>query len=106
MTWGFLDQGQNTPVRDAAYSRGYVVLFFRMIDIALQTLIWRDYDITISAQCGLAMRRLRPPLWARVLNAVLNALEPNHCELAIAADRERARSALELLGPPPGATLR
>lgn len=101
-TWAFLDHGQaNTPVAVAPYSRGYVVLFLRMIDIAVQTLVWRDYDITISAQCGLEMRKAQPARWARALNWFLNLCESNHCELAIAADRERARAALDILGPPP-----
>lgn len=97
------------------YNHTYVVLIARVIDIAMQTFIWRDYDITISAQVGLLMRgpslithasgvvckmqgcQCRPPLWARALNALLNWLEPHHCELAIACDIERAEQALKIL---------
>jgi hypothetical protein len=79
------------------YNKGYVVLLARVFDIAISTFVWRDYDITISAQCGLEMRKPRPALWARLLNAFLNALEEGHCELAIACDRERAEQALRIL---------
>lgn len=79
------------------YNKGYVVLLARVADIAVQTFVWRDYDITISAQCGLAMRGAKPARWARVLNRFLNWLEPGHCELAIACDIERAEQALRIL---------
>lgn len=88
------------PVR---YNKAYVVLIARVIDIAIAAFIWRDYDITISAQTGLVMRKPNPPTWARALNAFLNFLEPGHCELAIACDIERAQAALVILGAaPPG----
>lgn len=80
-----------------AYNKGYVVLIARVVDIAISTFVWRDYDITISAQTGLLMRTARPPLWARALNWFLNALERDHCELAIACDIERAEQALRVL---------
>jgi hypothetical protein len=88
--------GQNAD-KVIAYNKGYVVLLARVVDIAFQTFIWRDYDITISAQCGLAMRQPNPPLWARVLSSVLNRLEPGHCELAILCDIDRAEQALRIL---------
>ena len=87
------------PQPTIRYNKGYVILIARVIDIAISAFIYRDYDITISAQCGLAMRRPSPPLWARALNAFLNALEHGHCELAIACDIERAQAALQILGP-------
>ena len=87
--------------RDAAkviaYNKGYAVLVARVADIAISTFVWRDYVITISAQCGLEMRKPKPAFWARVLNAFLNALEKGHCELAIACDIERAEQALRIL---------
>jgi len=81
------------------YNKGYVVLIARVFDIAISTFIWRDYGVTISAQCGLEMLRpvARRPLWARMLNAFLNALEPGHCQLAIACDIKRAEQALRVL---------
>jgi hypothetical protein len=86
------------PLNPVRYNKAYTVLIARVIDISLSAFIWRDYDITISAQCGLAMRRPNPPLWARALNAFLNALERGHCELAICADIERAQAAQVILG--------
>jgi len=80
-----------------SYNKGYVVLIARVIDISISAFIWRDYDITISAQCGLMMRRPNPPLWARWLNRFLDFLEKGHCELAIACDIERAQQALRIL---------
>lgn len=79
------------------YNRTYAIIVARVVDIAIAGVFWRDYGVTISAQCGLAMRRRRPPLWARALNATLNALEKGHCELAIACDIERAKLALRIL---------
>jgi len=80
-----------------AYNKGYVVLIARVIDIAVSTFVWRDYDITISAQTGLLMRGPTPPLWARALNAFLDWLEPGHCERAVTCDIERAEQALRIL---------
>lgn len=91
----------NTPVAHAPFNRGYAVLLLRVLDVAVQTVIWRDYDITISAQCGLEIRKAKPAAWARVLNWFLNKCEANHCELAITCDRERAYAAIGILGPPP-----
>ena len=81
------------------YSNGYAMVVARTIDIAFAGFIWREPGVTISSLCGLEMRKPRPRLWARVLNAMLNAIEKNHCELAIICDRERAQAALALLGP-------
>jgi hypothetical protein len=98
------------------YNKGYAVLIARVLDIAISTFVWRDYDITISAQVGLLMLRgqcpgsaedgeypcFEPshntaPTWAKVLNAFLNWLEPGHCQLAIECDIERAEQALRIL---------
>ena len=75
-----------------------MVVIARCIDILIGGWIWRDYDITISAQTGLECRKAKPPLWARLLGSFLNRLEANHCELAITCDWERARQAMEILG--------
>jgi hypothetical protein len=83
-----------TPIR---YNTGYVVVIARCIDIMIGGWLWRDYDITISAQTGLEMRKKHPRLWARLLSALLNKLEPGHCELAITCDLERANQAILIL---------
>jgi hypothetical protein len=82
------------------YNKAYVICIARCIDICIGGWLWRDYDVTISAQTGLAMRRPSPPRWARVLSAFLSWLEPGHCELAITCDIERAQAALQILGAP------
>lgn len=73
----------------------YKILLF--IDIFLCALIFRDPDITISAETGLAMQRTQPPLWARILNWSLNKIQANHCTLAIADDIRRAQTAIQYL---------
>lgn len=61
------------------------------------SVLWsRDFDITISSQCGLYWRK-GPPLFWRLLHHVLNGLQPGHCEAAMAGDRARAMAALKLL---------
>ena len=79
-------------------NQGYAVVILRNIDLFFAGIIWRDYDITISAHCGLELRKPSPRLWARVLGGALNKIQANHCEFAIAADADRAKSALSLLG--------
>jgi len=86
-----------TPIR---YNQGYAVVIARCIDILVAGVFWRDYGVTISSMTGLALRAPRPPLWAKLLGAFLNAIEKGHCELAIACDIERALQALEILGSP------
>ena len=79
------------------FNKTYAVLIARTLDILLAGWIWRDYDITISSETGLAMRTPSPPRWARWLNAFLTWIETNHCELAIQADTYRAESMLALI---------
>lgn len=68
-----------------------VLLFF---DIFVCALIFRDPDVTISAETGLAMQRANPPLWAKLLNGFLNWIRPGHCATAINDDIERAQLAI------------
>ncbi len=82
------------------YNQTYAVVVARCLDILVAGWLWREYDITISAHAGLALRLETPPIWAIVLGRwVLNKIEANHCELAVAADYERAQLALKLLTP-------
>ncbi len=76
----------------------YTMVLARAVDIFACTLIWRDYDVTISSMCGLELRRVKPALWARLLGGLLNTLQTNHCELAILADLQRAKNTLTMLG--------
>ncbi len=82
------------------FNRGYAVTIARCLDILVAGWIWRQYDITISAECGLALRLETPPIWAIVLGrGILNRIEAHHCELAIAADYQRAIDVEALLRP-------
>jgi len=67
------------------------------VDILLCMLLFRDPDVTISSETGLALRGSSPPLWARVFGAVLNTLQKDHCEQAIAGDIQRANTAIAYL---------
>lgn len=79
------------------YSNSYVMVLARTIDILVCGWIWRDYDVTISSMCGLELRNNAPKKWAVCLGWVLNKIQANHCEQAIAADIERAMQALGIL---------
>ena len=76
----------------------YTMVLARAVDIFACTLIWRDYDVTISSMCGLHLRTANPRWWARLLGGLLNKLQTNHCELAIIADLTRAKTTLTMLG--------
>lgn len=73
----------------------YKILLF--IDIFVCALVFRDPDVTISAETGLAMQRTNPPTWAKFLNWFLNKIRTNHCTLAIADDIRRAQTAIQYL---------
>ena len=79
-------------------NNAYTMVLARAIDILACTLIWRDYDVTISSMCGLQLRTATPARWARLLGGLLNKLQTNHCELAILADLGRAKATLTMLG--------
>ncbi len=71
-----------------------VLLFF---DIFACALIFRDPDITLSAEVGLAMRRPQPPRWARIINRLLDVIQTDHCAMAIEHDIARAVAAISYL---------
>jgi hypothetical protein len=65
------------------------------------SVLWsRDFNITISSQCGLYWRRGNPPVFWSLLHRLLNTLQPGHCELAMAGDLARAQAAIKLLSAP------
>lgn len=74
---------------------GYKALLF--IDLFFCALLFRDPDVTISSETGLAMQRAKPPLWAKLLNGFLNLIQPGHCQMAIVADIQRAQTAITYL---------
>jgi hypothetical protein len=71
-----------------------VLLFF---DIFLCAILFRDPDVTISAETGLAMQRANPPWWARRINGFLNLFHKGHCAEAILDDITRAETAIAYL---------
>lgn len=73
----------------------YKVLLF--LDLFISALCFRDPDVTISAETGLAMLKPNPPLWAKMLNGVLNLIRKGHCAQAIQDDIERAKNAIAYL---------
>ena len=80
------------------WSNVWAVCILRAADIFWASVIWRDYDITISAWTGLEMKKPKPARWAKILHWVLDHIQPYHCEGAIVADAERAKQALVILG--------
>lgn len=66
-------------------------------DLFVCACIWRQDDVTISAEVGLAMQRAKPPLWAKVLNGILNRIQSGHPSMAIQADIDRAQAAIKYL---------
>lgn len=79
----------------------YVMVIARSLDVLLCSWVWRDYDITISSMCGLALRarvKAKPYAhWQAWLGTVLNRIQTGHCESAITADTQRASLALNVL---------
>ena len=82
-------------IRTPGEGYGAKVLFF--LDLFICGLIWRMPDITISSMCGLELRRPNPAWWAKAISDFCDVFEADHCEKAIAADAERAHSALQTL---------
>ena len=81
-------------------ARSWTHAFALAVDVLTFSIIRQRFDITISSWCGLQLRRGARGAWfGRILGTVLNHIETNHCELAIAADADRARTALQYLGP-------
>lgn len=80
-------------------TNAYTMVIARAVDIFFCSIIWRDYDITISSMCGLELRKgAQAKWWAKVLGGFLNWLQAGHCELAIQADITRIQAAAIILG--------
>jgi len=67
------------------------------VDIFLCALLFRDPDVTISAETGLALQRAKPPAWAKALGWFLDHIQANHCGMAIQDDISRAQLAIAYL---------
>jgi len=77
----------------------YVGKLLLAFDYFVSVLWSRDFDITISSQCGKYWRG-DPPVFWHALHVVLNTLQKDHCEHAMASDIRRAQEAIRLLGAP------
>ena len=77
--------------------KGYVPKILLALDIFVCALVFRDGDVTISAETGLAMQRAKPPLWAKLLNGFLDKIRKGHCATAILNDIARAEAAIQYL---------
>lgn len=77
--------------------QGYVYKVLLFLDLFVSALFWRDPDVTISAETGLAMQRSKPPLWAKLLNGFLDLIQKDHCAMAIEDDIHRAQTAISYL---------
>lgn len=67
-------------------------------DMGTASIFWNREDVTVSSLCGLELRKPAGNWFLRALGRLLNRVQANHCELAIAADRARAQSTIALLG--------
>jgi len=76
--------------------KGYVFKVLLYIDILIQSLIWRDANITISARCGIALKRGYPWGWVK-LGKILNFISKDHCEKSIHYDIKRAEETMKIL---------
>lgn len=75
----------------------YVGKILLAFDYFVSVLWSRDFDVTISSQCGLYFKRGNPPLFWALLHRMLNCLQQDHCELAMESDLKRAQGAIREL---------
>lgn len=75
----------------------YVSKVLLAFDYFVSVLWNRDFDITISSQCGLYWRKGNPPAFWHALHVCLNTLQAGHCEQALLGDLARAQAAIKLL---------
>lgn len=76
----------------------YIAKFMLYLDIFVCAAVFMDPAITISSRCGLAL--LYPEdsrLLLRSLGRVLNLIQKDHCNLAIAHDLGRDQRAIQQL---------
>lgn len=70
-------------------------------DIFTASIFWNTEDVTVSSLCGLALRRGETTTFLARLGTLLNKIQTDHCELAIAADLSRSTQASALLNSIP-----
>lgn len=87
-----------------SWSRTYTHALVIAVDMLGSAILWsrKTADVTISAMCGLELRKTQYPgmVYSRRLvwlARVLNRIQAGHCEAAIASDMERLDVARALL---------
>ncbi|CAB4242144.1 hypothetical protein UFOVP83_5 [uncultured Caudovirales phage] len=82
-----------------SYEKLYAWKVLLYADRFIGAVVWRESNVTISAQCGLELRRLKPRWWARIIgHHFLNRFWPGHCEGAIRHDAHACWESIRLLG--------
>lgn len=74
----------------------YVAKLLLALDLFACALLTRDFDLTLSATCGLRWRH-DPSFGWHALHELLNALQKDHCELALIGDLARAQAVVKML---------
>ncbi len=77
----------------------YVQKLLLGLDMYVSLILFRDLDVTISSQCGLALREKRAGFLSW-LGGVLNKVSPGHTTWAMTDDVARAHAAIKLLASP------
>lgn len=75
----------------------YVAKVLLAFDYFACVLWTRDFDLSISGRCGLYWRQGAPPLFWYLLHQLLNAIQKDHCELALQGDLARAHAVIKLV---------
>jgi hypothetical protein len=82
-----------------SYQKLYAWKVLLYTDRFIGAVIWRESNITISAQCGLELRRRKPRWWAWLIgHHFLNRCWPGHCEGAIVHDAQCCIESIRTLG--------
>lgn len=68
------------------------------VDMFFGSLTEEIYGITISSWCGIQLRLgAKGNTFGKLLGTILNHIQTNHCEIAIAADLERCQGGAAFL---------
>jgi hypothetical protein len=67
------------------------------LDVVTASVFWNRRDVTVSSLCGMAIRAGKTSSLLGRIGKVLNWLQTDHCEQAIAYDMSVANSTLQFL---------
>lgn len=80
-----------------SWSQTYSYTLAIGVDILTASIFWKTQGVTVSSLCGLALRRGETRTFLARLGKILNKINANHCENAIASDLARQATAVALL---------